>query len=125
MPPDPSPSPSSPSFAPLQDIKPGNVLIGGGPTRGGEFKLADFGLATQLGDGTQAYARTWVGTELFMSPERLVSGGAGSTTGEGYKYPSDVWSAGLTLLAVATGRFPYNDRPDGAEGGAEFVDLGP
>ena len=80
-----------------RDIKPGNVLA---DTGGATFKCADFGIARQL-EGTQAYARTWVGTMVYMSPERLGS------SEEGYSYPSDVWSTGLTLLALAAGRFPY------------------
>ena len=94
-----------------RDVKPDNVLVGGGPSRGGDFKLADFGIATQLGDGAAAFARTWVGTTLYMSPERL-----GGATGSGYSYPSDVWSVGLTLLALANGRFPYEAA--GGDGGA-------
>lgn len=36
-----------------------------------------------------------------MSPERIV--------GESYSFPSDIWSFGLTLLAVACGKFPLTD----------------
>ena len=43
-----------------------------------------------------------VGTTGYMAPERLDGGHAG------YGYASDVWSLGLTLLAVAAGRFPYD-----------------
>ena len=41
---------------------------------------------------------TFVGTVSYMSPERL--------DGEDYGYSCDVWSFGLSLMAVALGRFP-------------------
>ena len=82
-----------------RDIKPANILI----TRDGlTSKLADFGIAKQL-TGTQEKAQTWVGTMVYMSPERIGSGG-------GYSYPADIWSFGLSLLAVAAGRFPYDQK---------------
>jgi serine/threonine protein kinase len=86
-----------------RDIKPGNILC----TAGGDaYKIADFGIAKSLEEesGEGALARTWVGTMVYMSPERL-----NSATNEGYSYPSDIWSAGLSLLAVAAGRFPYSE----------------
>lgn len=79
-----------------RDIKPDNILVS---TLGDQFKLADFGIATQL-EGTVELAQTWVGTMAYMSPERLISG-------QGYGFPADVWAAGLSLLAVAAGAFPY------------------
>jgi serine/threonine protein kinase len=40
----------------------------------------------------------FVGTTLFMSPERL--------QGEKYGLPADVWSLGITLVTLAIGRHP-------------------
>eukprot|EP01138_Halocafeteria_seosinensis_P014612 gb/GECG01014917.1/.p1 GENE.gb/GECG01014917.1/~~gb/GECG01014917.1/.p1 ORF type:complete len:1321 (+),score=217.69 gb/GECG01014917.1/:1-3963(+) len=80
-----------------RDIKPGNMLMS---HDGSTHKLADFGIAKQLDNSEQA-AKTWVGTMIYMSPERIDS--------DSYGYPSDVWSFGLTLLTVATGKFPYDD----------------
>lgn len=85
-----------------RDIKPANILRSNG---GGECKLADFGIAKQL-EGTMDMAQTWVGTMQYMSPERI------DQEGGGYSYPSDVWSLGLSLLAVAAGRFPYTGGQD-------------
>jgi len=45
-------------------------------------------------------ARTFVGTMMYMSPERL--------KGEDYSYASDIYSLGLVLLTVALGKFPVN-----------------
>jgi serine/threonine protein kinase len=50
-----------------RDIKPGNILI----NHWGDVKLADFGVLTAL-EGTADLATTYVGTTLFMSPERVV-----------------------------------------------------
>ena len=51
-----------------RDIKPGNILVSGG---GDAFKIADFGNTAEL-EGTIAYAQTWVGTAIYMAPERMV-----------------------------------------------------
>jgi hypothetical protein len=80
-----------------RDIKPANILRVAG---GGACKLADFGISKQLED-TMEMAQTWVGTLQYMSPERI-----GESAG-GYSYPADVWSMGLSLLAVAAGKFPF------------------
>ena len=77
-----------------RDVKPSNALI----SSGGRVKLADFGLARTLDNG-QSLANSFVGTFLYMAPERL--------TGESYSFQSDIWSLGLTIHAVALGRFPY------------------
>ena len=42
---------------------------------------------------------SWVGTVLYMSPERL--------KGESYFSDTDIWSLGLVLVECALGRFPY------------------
>lgn len=77
-----------------RDVKPSNALI----SSNGRIKLADFGLARTLDSG-QSLATSFVGTFLYMAPERL--------TGESYSFQSDIWSLGLTIHAVAMGAFPY------------------
>ncbi|KAJ1412826.1 kinase-like domain-containing protein, partial [Ochromonadaceae sp. CCMP2298] len=76
-----------------RDVKPSNVLM----SLTGCVKLADFGLARTLESG-HSLATSFVGTFLYMAPERLI--------GEGYSFSSDLWSLGLTVLAVAMGRYP-------------------
>ena len=49
---------------------------------------------------TVAKANTFVGTLTYMSPERI--------GGEAYSYASDLWSFGLSILAVALGKYPLN-----------------
>jgi len=76
-----------------RDIKPANILC----SSEGFIKIADFGISKAL-DKTAGFANSFVGTVCYMSPERI--------TGESYNYSCDIWSLGLTLLAVAKGRFP-------------------
>lgn len=99
-----------------RDIKPANILS----TTGGHcYKVADLGIVRQL-DDTQAYAKTWTGTQMYMSPERIGSMATSSSSStsadaksqggdQGYSFPSDVWALGLTLIAVIIGRYPFAD----------------
>ncbi|KAK0557008.1 Protein kinase C signaling pathway involved MAPKK protein [Tilletia horrida] len=76
-----------------RDIKPSNIVL----TRQGQIKLCDLGVAGEL---VNSVAGTFTGTSYYMAPERI----QGSTN---YKINSDVWSLGLTLLEVASNRFPF------------------
>ncbi|KAL3865518.1 hypothetical protein ACJMK2_042894 [Sinanodonta woodiana] len=84
-----------------RDIKPSNILVS---TRG-EVKLCDFGVSAQL---IKSIAETYVGTNAYMSPERIRA--------DAYGISSDVWSLGVSLfefpfppgkIALATGHFPF------------------
>ncbi|CAK4706732.1 hypothetical protein LEN26_013811 [Aphanomyces euteiches] len=76
-----------------RDIKPHNLLM----NHQGEIKISDFGLARTLNDNA-AQTKTFVGTLLYMAPERIGGGD--------YAYPSDIWSFGLVLVSVALGKYP-------------------
>jgi serine/threonine protein kinase len=78
-----------------RDIKPSNLLI----NHNGEVKVSDFGIVREM-ESTVAKANTFVGTLTYMSPERI--------SGEEYSYASDIWSFGLSILAVAIGKYPMN-----------------
>lgn len=79
-----------------RDIKPENILH----NHLGEVKLTDFGIAKDL-DSTLAMAGTFVGTVTYMSPERCL--------GQDYALASDVWSVGMVIYELATGRYPFSD----------------
>lgn len=75
-----------------RDIKPYNILV----NSAGQVKLCDFGVSTQL---EKSKATTFLGTNVYMAPERL----------QGYDYgtPAEVWSYGVTLFELATGKLPF------------------
>lgn len=77
-----------------RDIKPSNILV----NRKGEVKLCDFGVSGHL---INSMVQSFVGTSLYMSPERII--------GEEYTTAGDVWSLGLTLIELLTGRYPLGD----------------
>ncbi|KAH7713309.1 mitogen-activated protein kinase kinase 5 [Aphelenchoides avenae] len=74
-----------------RDIKPSNFLV----NTDGDVKLSDFGVSKQM---AQSVAWSYVGTKVYMAPERL--------GGDVYKIHSDIWSLGLSLVEMAIGRFP-------------------
>lgn len=76
-----------------RDIKPANVLL----DSRGDVKLSDFGITKVL---DQTMASTSVGTQVYMSPERCDVGS--------YSLPADVWSLGMVVYELATGRHPFN-----------------
>lgn len=79
-----------------RDVKPSNILL----DRKGAIKLCDFGISGQLVD---SIAKTRdAGCRPYMAPERIDPQRA-----RGYDVRSDVWSLGITLVEIATGRFPY------------------
>lgn len=85
-----------------RDVKPTNILAN---TRG-QIKICDFGVSGNL---VASIARTNIGCQSYMAPERISGGGmaqAGSSDGT-YSVASDVWSLGLTIIECATGRYPY------------------
>ena len=74
-----------------RDIKPSNILV----NSSGEVKVCDFGVSGTL---VNSIADSFVGTSLYMSPERVL--------GESYTDAADVWALGLTLIELLEGRFP-------------------
>lgn len=85
-----------------RDVKPTNILAN---TRG-QVKICDFGVSGNL---VASIAKTNIGCQSYMAPERISGGGmAQSGNAEGtYSVQSDVWSLGLTIIECALGRYPY------------------
>lgn len=85
-----------------RDVKPGNILLAGD----GSAKLADFGLARRLDrDDTQVTrADGIVGTLGYLSPEQAL--------GKEARRESDLYSAGLVLFEMLTGKLPHEAASD-------------
>ena len=75
-----------------RDLKPANVLL----LIDGQAKLADFGAAAEISKGSTLV----LGTPQYMAPE--------ACRGEAVK-KSDVWSFGIALLQLITGKMPWGD----------------
>ncbi|XP_040568097.1 dual specificity mitogen-activated protein kinase kinase 4 [Lepeophtheirus salmonis] len=79
-----------------RDVKPSNILL----DIKGNIKLCDFGISGRLVD---SIAKTRdAGCRPYMAPERIDPQRA-----RGYDVRSDVWSLGITLVELSTGKFPY------------------
>ncbi|KAG8893602.1 hypothetical protein FRC00_010293 [Tulasnella sp. 408] len=88
-----------------RDLKPENVLLTA-PTPDhphGRVKVADFGLAKSMVDGT--YAKTMCGTPAYLAPEVVLNGS------QPYDFKVDCWSLGVIVWAMVTNTacFPEDD----------------
>lgn len=82
-----------------RDVKPANLFL----VRGAEpaLKMLDFGFVSDTASETQGLTRTSeaVGTSHYMAPEQRAGG-------RDVDARADVWSAGVTLYELLTGRRP-------------------
>lgn len=84
-----------------RDVKPSNILLNKNSNDKIEIKLCDFGIAGNL---INSMAKTNVGCKPYMAPERI-----DGQVGKEYGANSDIWSLGISLVEMATGRHPYSD----------------
>ncbi|MER5178685.1 protein kinase [Streptomyces sp. NPDC002896] len=81
-----------------RDIKPGNVMM----TKRGVIKVMDFGIARAMQSGVTSMTQTGmvVGTPQYLSPEQAL--------GRGVDARSDLYSVGIMLFQLVTGRLPFD-----------------
>ena len=80
-----------------RDIKPGNIMI----ARNGAVKVMDFGIARAVSDSSATLAETSavIGTAQYFSPEQA--------RGESVDARTDLYSTGVVLFELLTGRAPF------------------
>lgn len=85
-----------------RDIKPGNIII----DKDNKARILDFGLATVAGEDKLTKTGSTLGTVGYMSPEQI--------EGKQVDHRSDLFSVGVILYEMLTGRRPFEGDNDAA-----------
>ncbi|OIW09709.1 hypothetical protein TanjilG_21235 [Lupinus angustifolius] len=78
------------------DIKLQNILV----FKGGDIKIADFGLSKETGEKQSKTLFECRGTPMFMSPETV--------NDNEYESPADIWALGCAVVEMVTGKPAWN-----------------
>ncbi|KAG8960709.1 hypothetical protein FRC03_006253 [Tulasnella sp. 419] len=81
-----------------RDLKPENILL----SMDGNIKLADFGLAKAVDNGT--FLKTMCGTPSYLAPEVVLRGEQDS-----YDFKVDCWSLGVIIWSMLTNVACFNE----------------
>ncbi|MEY8718295.1 Stk1 family PASTA domain-containing Ser/Thr kinase [Ligilactobacillus murinus] len=79
-----------------RDLKPQNILL----DEAGNVKITDFGIAIALAEETMTKTNTLMGSVHYISPEQA--------RGSMITQQSDIYSLGIILFEMLTGRVPYD-----------------
>jgi len=86
-----------------RDVKPSNIMVD--PANADHVLMMDFGIARLLSEGHLTRTGTRLGTMHYMSPEQVLAV-------KDIDARSDVYSAGVVLYEMLSGRLPFNADTD-------------